>query len=113
MPLRLLDNEKDNAGAVDTDNATADDNDEKGLDALKAGAASPDLENENEASNIEGKKEKPQYDSSLPLALQRTFFYPFWLSGILYATGGTSPPPITHHLHLRMESDHNMRAQMR
>jgi len=94
VPLRLLDNEKDNAGAIDTGSATADDNDEKGLDALKAGAASPDPENENEnenenASNIKGRKEKPQYDSSLPLAIQRTFFFTFWLSGILYAVGGT------------------------
>ena len=90
VPLRHLDNEKDTAGAIDAGNAPADDNDEKDLKALEAGAASPDPENENEnTSNIKG-KEKPHYDSSLPLAIQRTFFFPFWLSGILYATGGTS-----------------------
>ena len=87
MPLRLLHNEKDNAGAIDTASATADDNDEKGLDVN---------ENENEnASNIKGGNERPQYDSSLPLAIQRTFFYTFWLSGILYALGGTSPLSFT------------------
>lgn len=86
LRLRLSNNDKDTAGAIGTSDATGDDdNDEKGLGALEAGAASPDPDNKRN-----NKKTKPQYDSSLPLALQRTFFFPFWLSGILYAIGGMS-----------------------
>lgn len=102
VSLRLPENNKD-TDTIDTSDATAGDgNDEKGLGELEAGAASPDPENKN-ASNIntsrqkgKGKKEL-QYDSSLPFAIQKTFFFHFWLSGCLYAIGGA----FSHSLNVR------------
>ena len=104
-------NDKNATDAI-IDDGTVDDNDEKGLEMLENGTAgaSPGREKENEkashdrsrpAKEVKGKgRRAPQYDSSLPFALQRTFFFHFWLSGILYAIGG---PSILHSLYERME----------
>lgn len=105
--LRLsTDNDKNTTDATDAiDDSTGNGNDEKGLEMLEGGEASPVPENANTsdhagrpARKAEGKgKKTSQYDSSLPLAIQRTFFVHFWLSGVLYAIGGMSIPHSTHH----------------
>ena len=50
--------------------------------------------------------QESQYDSSLPFAIQRTFFFHFWLAGFLYATGGAPAGQV-----IWMESDHSVRVQ--
>ena len=75
-----------------------DGDDEKGLEMLEGGEASSDPANTNTREKAKGRgKTRAQYDSSLPFAIQRTFFFHFWLSGLLYAIGGTSIRPSTHH----------------